>query len=80
MSKKQNKSAKLKSGKRTLYAQKHPRTKKATSLSQKTKGDVPEIIMTIILIIAIVALLLCLIQGGGNTYDYYPGMPSWLSK
>lgn len=79
MSKKRNKSVKSKSRQRKLHAQKRPRTNRVSTSPQETKNKGFMVIEIIILIIAIVALVLCLIQGGGHTYDYYPGMPFLLS-
>ena len=80
MSRKRNKSVKPKSRRRNSYAQRHSRAKSANSLPQEVKDNDSIIITMIILIIAFVALLLCLIQGGGHTYDCYPGMPFGLSS
>lgn len=79
MNKKRNKCGKPKPRQRKSYAQEHPRTNRVSTSPQETKNKGFMVIEIIILIIAIVALVLCLIQGGGHTYDYYPGMPFLLS-
>lgn len=80
MNKKRNKSVKHKPRQRKSYVQKHPRANRVSTSPQEAENKGSMVIVIIILIIAIVALLLCLIQGGGHTYDYYPGMPFWLSS
>ena len=72
MSQKRHKIVKPKSSRKKSYAQKHPRAKKEAGLLQKTKDEVPKIIMIILLIVVIVATLLYLIQGGQPGYDWYP--------
>lgn len=80
MSKKRNKSVKPKAREKKSYAQKHPPAKKGLPPVKVEGDDVPKLLMIIILIIAIVAVLFYLIQGGVAGYDRYPGMPFWLSK
>ncbi len=80
MSKKRHVTTKTRNRRRKSYVQKHPRANSVTASPQEAKNKGLMVIMIIILIIAIVALLLSLIQGGGHTYDYYPGMPFWLSS
>lgn len=81
MSKKRNKSVKPKPRRKKSYAQKHPPAQKGSPPVKVEGNDAPKLLIIILLIIAIVALLLrSILGGGGHTYDYYPGMPFWLSK
>lgn len=80
MSKKRNKKVNPNPRRRKTYAQKHPLANSANSSPQEAENAWSRIIFIIILIVAIVGLLLCLIQGGGNTYDSYPGMPFGISS
>ena len=74
-------SVKSRSRRRKSYVQKHPPAQKGLPPVKVEGNDAPKLLIIILLIIAIVALLLRLILGGGgHTYDYYPGMPFWLSK
>lgn len=75
MSRKRHSTAKSKSRKRASYAQKHPRAR-ANSVRpspQEVENERYKIIFVIMLIIAIIALLFYLIQGGAPAYDWYPG-------
>ncbi len=73
MSRKRQSTAKSKSRKRTSYAQKHPRANSECPSPQEVENERYRIIFIIMSIIAIVALLFYLIQGGAPAYDWYPG-------
>ena len=73
MSRKRHSTSKSKSRKRTSYAQKHPRANSMGPSPQEVENERYKIIFIIMLIIAIVALLFYLIQGGVPAYDWYPG-------
>ncbi len=73
MNRKRHSTSKSKSRKRKSYAQKHPRANSVGSSPQDVENERYRMIFIIMLIIAIVALLLYLIQGGVPGYDWYPG-------
>lgn len=73
MSRKRHSAAKSKSRKRTSYAQKHPRANSVRPSPQEVENKRYRILFIIMLVIAIIALIFYLIQGGAPAYDWYPG-------